>query len=291
MPHYLVAQSELPEERAARRERTGKSAGESYAATLVQMVPGAEITIIAPADADARTYTPGELAEFDAVFLTGSPMHVYEQRPEVDRQLAFMRAVFASRVPSFGSCAGLQVAVVAAGGHVRKMPERIEAGVARRITATEAGRDHPLLAGRPAAWDAAAIHGDEVEELPPGAILLAGNGVTRVQAAEINFDGGTFWGVQYHPELSLEEIATALRSQSSDLIEAGLAGTERDVLDHAALLDALHADPQQRSVRWALGVDDELAEEANRRREITNFLNGLAAVEEAPDHRCEDAVH
>ncbi len=276
LSHYLIAESELPDERAARRERAGKSSGETYAATLSQMVPGAKVAIVAPADDDARTYAADELAVFDAVFLTGSPMHVYRQTPEVDRVLAFMRTVFASGVPSFGSCAGLQIAVAAAGGRARKMPQRMEAGVARRINATAAGRDHPLLAGRPAAWDAAAIHGDEVDELPPGSSLLASNAVTRVQAAEINFDGGTFWGVQYHPELSLAEIASALRSQATDLVEAGLANEEVDVHDHAALLDGLHADPEHRPTRWALGVDDELAKEINRRREIANFLAHLA---------------
>jgi GMP synthase-like glutamine amidotransferase len=272
LPHYLIAESELPDERAARRARAGKSSGETYAATLSQMAPHVTIAIVAPADDEARTYAPSELAAFDAVFLTGSPMHVYEETPEVARLLAFMRAVFAAGVPSFGSCAGLQIAVAAAGGRVRKMRERMEAGVARRITATEAGRGHPLLAGRPAAWDAAAIHGDEVDALPPGSILLAGNAVTPVQAAEIRFDGGTFWGVQYHPELSLEEIASALRHQAADLVAAGLAADQAAVTDHAALLDGLHADPENRAVRWALGVDDELAREANRRREIANFL-------------------
>jgi GMP synthase-like glutamine amidotransferase len=276
LSHYLIAESELPDERAARRERAGKSSGETYAATLSQMVPNATVAIIAPADDDAQTYAPEELAAFDAVFLTGSPMHVYRQTPEVGRVLAFMRAVFASGVPSFGSCAGLQIAVAAAGGRVREMPQRMEAGVARRITATAAGRNHPLLAGRPAIWDAAAIHGDEVDELPPGSSLLASNAVTRVQAAEINFDGGTFWGVQYHPELSLAEIASALRTQARDLVEAGLADEEVDVQDHAALLDGLHADPEHRPTRWALGVDDELAKEINRRREIANFLAHLA---------------
>ena len=192
MLKVLVAESETPEEREARREHTGKSSGESYAATLDQMMPGVKITRIAPADEDARTYTPEELAEYDGVFLTGSPLHVYDDTPAVRRQLAFMRAVFASGTPSFGSCAGLQVAVAAAGGTVRKMRDRLEAGIARRIVATREGRDHPLLAGRSPAWDAPAIHGDEVEALPEGGTLLAGNGSTRVQAAEIRHDGGVW---------------------------------------------------------------------------------------------------
>ncbi|WP_242096305.1 type 1 glutamine amidotransferase [Sphingomonas sp. CROZ-RG-20F-R02-07] len=272
MPNYLVAQSELPEERDARRRNAGKSAGETYKATLAQLAPEATIAIASPADEDAPRFAAEDLTGYDAVFLTGSPMHVYTRNSAVDRQLAFMRAVFASGVPSFGSCAGLQVAVAAAGGTVRKMPERMEAGIARRIVATEEGRSHPLLAGRPDAWDAPAIHGDEVEHLPPGATLLAGNGVTAVQAAEIRFERGIFWGVQYHPELALGEIAVALRAQAADLVAAGLADAQADVNARADDLLALHRDPGSRALRWKLGVDAEFAEERWRRREIVNFL-------------------
>lgn len=275
MPHFLIAQSELPQEREARRRRAGKSSGETYAATLAQMRPGVATTIVSPTDDDTPTFTAERLARFDAVFLTGSPMHVYDDGPEVRRQLEFMRRVFASGTPSFGSCAGLQIAVAAAGGRVRKMPERMEAGIARRISATEAGRTHPLLAGRPPSWDAAALHGDEVLELPAGATLLASNAVTQVQAAEIRHDGGVFWGVQYHPELALREIAIAIAAQADELLEAGLADSQDDVEARARDIDALHDAPDRRALHWRLGVDGEFAEERLRRREIANFLASL----------------
>lgn len=272
MASYLVAQSELPEEREKRRERAGKSAGETYKATLEQLQPGARIDIASPADADSRRFRPNEIADYNAVFITGSPMHVYHETAEVDRQLDFMRAVFASGVPSFGSCAGLQVAAAAAGGKVRRMPERMEAGIARRISATQAGRKHPLLAGRPASWDAPAIHGDEVEELPCGGTLLASNGATRIQAAEIKYDKGVFWGVQYHPELALGEIAVALRAQADDLLEVGLANAKEQVLSRANEIEALHKNPTDRALHWSIGIDAEFADERQRRREIVNFL-------------------
>lgn len=278
MPHYLIAESELPEEREQRRARAGKSSGETYIATLKQMRPDAECSLIAPADADAPLLSPERLAGFDAVLLTGSPMHVYEDAPPVRRQLAFMRAVFASGTPSFGSCAGLQVATAAAGGRVRRMPERMEAGIVRGISATGAGRQHPLLAGRPACWDAIGIHGDEVEALPPGATLLAGNEATRIQAAEIRHDRGIFWGVQYHPELALAEVATALRAQQDGLVEAGVAETGADVAAIADALDGLHHDPDRHALRWKWGIGREVAEERRRRTEISNFLDHAPAL-------------
>ncbi len=273
MPHFLIAESESPTERAERRDDAGKSSAESFAATLKQLSPGATVDIVDPCGDAAATLDADRLAAFDAVFLSGSPIHVYEERPEVASVLAFARAIFASGTPAFGSCAGLQVATAAAGGRVRSMPKRMEAGIARRITATYEGAAHPLLAGRSVAWDAPAIHGDEVEALPPGSRLLATNGATRVQAAEIRHDRSVFWGVQYHPELSPGEIGAAIRRQADELIEAGLARSPDDVGRQADWFGALENDPGDGAARWHLGVGDDFAVADQRRRELRNFLD------------------
>ena len=275
---FLVAERETPDEREARRASAGGSSGETYAATLRQMAPGARITRVAPADEDAQVPRPDVSAGFDTVFVSGSPLHVYEDTPEVQRQIAFMNDVFESGTPSFGSCAGLQLAVTTAGRKVRAVEGSMEAGVARRITPTDAGRRHPLLHGRGDCWDALAIHGDEVEELPPGATLLAGNAVTRVQAAEVRHRRGVLWGVQYHPELALGEIAAALRRQATRLVADGLADDDAAVGGHAGLFDALHDDPGSVSLRWRLGGDGAFAEERLRRTEIANFIDALVTA-------------
>lgn len=236
-----MAESETPEAREKRRESVGRSSGETYLDILHKLAPGAACDRVQPADADAALPPGATLAGYDAVFLTGSPLHLYEETPETRRTVAFMRSVFASGTPAFGSCSGLQVATVAAGGSVRPNARSLEAGFARRITPTEEGRAHPLLAGRPASYDAPAIHTDEVEALPPGATLLAGNRLTEVQAAEIRFDAGVFWGVQYHPEIGLDEVAGALRRQADSLVEGGLSRGKEDVEAYAQQVDALHA--------------------------------------------------
>jgi GMP synthase (glutamine-hydrolysing) len=74
------------------------------------------------------------------------------------------------------------------------MKERREAGVARRIVRQKGAQGHALLDGWPSAFDAPAVHTDEVEELPPGGTLLASKSVTHVQAAEIRHEQGIFWG-------------------------------------------------------------------------------------------------
>ncbi|WP_328598591.1 type 1 glutamine amidotransferase [Croceibacterium xixiisoli] len=275
-------QSETPNERTERRKRAGKSAGETFAATLRQLEPACSIDICQPAE-DEGIDPSKDLCRYDAIFLSGSPLHVYRESSETIRQIAFMRQVFSSGTPSFGACAGLQIATAAAGGTVRKIPHQdMEAGVARRITATKEGRTHPLLAGRPTTWDALAFHGDEVEELPQGSTRLAGNASSRVQAAEIRFDRGIFWGVQYHPELALAEIAIALRTKAPDIVRMGLAEKEADVEEHADRLQKLHISPCDRSARWMLGIDDEVADERLRRRELINFIRAVPTIDRRP---------
>ncbi|MGH1588833.1 type 1 glutamine amidotransferase [Methylobacterium phyllosphaerae] len=275
---FLVAESETPEARHQRRESVGRSSGETFLDILGKLTPGAACDRVKPADANAALPSGMSLSRYDAVFLTGSPLHLYEETPETRRTVAFMRAVFAAHTPAFGSCAGLQVATVAAGGTVRANRRGFEAAFARRITPTEAGRAHPVLAGRPAAYDAPAIHTDEVEALPPGAKLLAGNRVTAVQAAEIRFDGGVFWGVQYHPEISLDEVAGALRRQAGSLVEADLARNKEDVEAYARQVEALHAEPSRRDLAWRLGLDEQVTDERLRQTELRNFIEALARL-------------
>ncbi|CAO4139667.1 Glutamine amidotransferase [Methylorubrum thiocyanatum] len=261
--------------RKKRRDSVGRSSGETYLDILRQLAPGAACDRVQPADADAALPPGTTLAGYDAVFLTGSPLHLYEETPETRRPVAFMRSVFASGTPAFGSCAGLQVATVAAGGSVRPNARSLEAGFVRRITPTEEGRRHPLMAGRPASYDAPAIHTDEVEALPPGATLLAGNRLTAVQAAEIRFDGGVFWGVQYHPEIGLDEVAGALRRQGDSLVEAGLARGKDDVEAYARQVDDLHREPGRRDLAWRLGLDEQVTDERLRLAEMRNFVGAL----------------
>ncbi|KAA2232465.1 type 1 glutamine amidotransferase [Salinarimonas soli] len=272
---FLVAESEPRQAREARRESVGRSSGETYLKVLEALVPGARCTRVKPADAGAELPSGEALAGYDAVFLTGSPLHLYQETPETRREVGFMQAVFASGTPSFGSCAGLQLATVAAGGRVRPGARGREAGFARRITPTDSGAGHPLLRGRPSPYDAPAVHTDEVEALPPGAVLLAANRLTRVQAAEIRHGAGLFWGVQYHPEISLAEVAGALRRQADDLIQDGLARSGEDVETYAAQVEALHREPDRRDLAWRLGLDEEVTDVRRRTAELRNFIEHL----------------
>jgi GMP synthase (glutamine-hydrolysing) len=149
------------------------------------------------------------------------------------------RAVLAAGTPIFGSCWGLQILTVAAGGSVRRNPKGRELGFGRSIKLTEAGRKHPMYAGKPDVFNAPTVHLDEVETVAPGMTVLATNAVSNVQSAEIHYNGGTAWGVQYHPEYPLREISAIVRRIGPRLIGEGFFLNEADIETFASDLVTL----------------------------------------------------
>jgi GMP synthase (glutamine-hydrolysing) len=266
-------------DRAARDRHvaaTGQTSAESYAAVVQDLAPESACRHINPADADATV--PAGLSDFDGLIFTGSTLKVSEGTPAVTRQLALMRAAFEAGLAVFGSCWGVQVAATVAGGHAAANPRGPEYGFARAITPTEEGRTHPLLAGRPATWDAPAIHSDAVLEPPPGARVLAGNRMLGIQAVEIRQGSGWFWGTQYHPELDLDELAAMLRLCDTGIVEVGLAESPQAVAAYADEIAALQGSDHEaaRRLAWRHGIGPEVLEADLRRREIGNFLAHLS---------------
>lgn len=276
MLRLLIADGNDRAARARHVAATGRTSAESYAAVVCDFPREARCRLVSPADADADLR--GGLSDFDGMIVTGSTLRVSQDSPAVRRQCDLMRAAFAAGLPVFGSCWGVQVAAVVAGGHAGENPRGPEYGFARAITPTRDGRAHPLLAGRPAAWDAPAIHSDAVLEPPPGSRVLAGNRLLGVQAIEIRHGAGWFWGTQYHPELDLDELAAMLRLCDTALVEAGLAEDSGAVARYAGEIEALHGDDAEarRRLAWRHGLGPEVLEAGLRRREIGNFLARLS---------------
>lgn len=274
MLRLLVADGNERAGRARHVRLCGKTSAETYAGVLRALAPDAACDLLAPADADAAL--PPGLAAYDGLVFTGSTLRVAEGGPAVIRQVELMRAALAQGVPVFGSCWGVQVAATLAGGEARENPRGPEYVFARNLAPSAAGREHPLLAGRPPAYDAPAIHSDAVVVPPPGSTVLAGNGRLDVQAIALDYEGGTFWGTQYHPELDLDEVAAMLRLSAREIVGAGFCADEAVVEAHARALRDLHDDPAGHAdLAWRFGLGPEVLETVRRRREIGNFLDAL----------------
>ena len=207
-PRFLVVDGYAREGREELAAGGATPAGELYQRMLKTCAPAsAEVDILYPADPGASLPKGAALEQYDAIAWTGSSLTVYHDDPEVTSQIEFAKAAFEAKVPSFGSCWAAQIAVVAAGGQCAKNYRGREMGFARKISLTPEGRAHPLYAGKKSVFDAFISHEDEATQLPPGAVLLASNDHSPVQAVAVTHKGGSFWGLQYHPEYDLHELA------------------------------------------------------------------------------------
>jgi GMP synthase (glutamine-hydrolysing) len=153
---------------------------------LHRYLPSAVVETWFVADPDQELPEGAGLADYAGFIWTGSDLTIYhDDDPRVTRQIALARRIFEVGVPSYGSCWGIQMAAVAAGGRWPSIPKGREWCIARDIRLTDAGRRSPLMEGKPDRFDGFIMHLDEVTRLPPGATLLATGDHTRVQALEV----------------------------------------------------------------------------------------------------------
>jgi GMP synthase (glutamine-hydrolysing) len=198
---------------------------------------------------------------------------VYDGGPVVAQQIELVRAVLAAGTPVFGSCWGLQVLTAATGGSIRRNPKGRELGFGRRIRLTESGRQHPMYVGKSQVFDAVTVHLDEVETLAPGMTVLATNAMSEVQSAEIRHNSVVAWGVQYHPEYPLREIAAIVRRTGVKLVEEGFFTDEGDLARYSQELDTLHANPANKALAWRHGLGVAVLDKTMRVKEVENWIN------------------
>ncbi len=273
--HFLVVDGYSREGRAELAAGGASEAGDLYQAMLKKCAPGSTVDIVYPADPDSSLPTGAAIDDYDGICWTGSSLTVFEDDPKVTPQIDFARAAFEAGIPSFGSCWAAQIAIVASGGIVQANPRGREMGIARKIALTAEGRAHPLYEGKANVFDAFISHMDEVTHLPPGAVMLAGNAFTQIQAVAVTHKGGTFWGLQYHPEYDLRELARLTFCRIPLLTAMGFFQDENAGLEYVDKLEALHQDPSRKDLAWLLGVDDDVMNEDIRLIEVRNWIQRL----------------
>jgi len=271
-PRLLVIEGNSPHSLAEHVAVGGTPAHQGYSNLLRELLPGAIVDTAHPGDPTATLPDGQSLEGYDGIAITGSSLHIYDGGAAVNRQIDLVRTALATGTPIFGSCWGLQVITAAAGGVVRKNPKGREIGFGRGIRLTEAGRKHPMYAGKLDVFNAPTVHLDEVETLPPGATVLATNAVSEVQSAEIRCNGSTAWAVQYHPEYPLREVAAIVRRIGDRLIEEGFFKDTADIKIFSDDLDTLDRDPACKRLSWRHGISKNVLDKKLRVGEVANWI-------------------
>lgn len=274
-PRFVVVDGYAKEGRDDLRAGGATTAGELYVRMLKGACKSAVVDLIYPADPGAALPSGAAIEQYDGIAWTGSSLTVHKSDPAVLPQIEFARAAFAAKVPSFGSCWAAQIAVVAAGGACAENPKGREMGIARKVRLTAEGRAHPLYIGKKSVFDAFISHDDEITHLPPGGQLLASNDFTQVQAVSVTHKGGHFWGLQYHPEYDLHELARLCYCRKQKLTDRGFFQDLEAAQAFVDLLESLHQDPSRKDIAWLLGIDEDVTNEDIRLAEVRNWVEQL----------------
>lgn len=275
MTRLLLMEGNTADKRARAAELGVRSSSEIYALAILAHFPDFDLDVVNAADADWAIPGGRSFADYDGFVVTGSSLHAYDKEFAVTNQIAMLRDAAEAGLPVFGSCWGLQIAVMAAGGQVEYNPRGREVGFARKIVRTAAGADHPMFAGKGAVFDAPCIHYDEVTRLPDGATLLASNAHSLVQAAIVPVGRSEVWAVQYHPEFDIAQLVQLYTLYADDMIAQGFFA-DRAALDaYVKVLTGLAAAPQDAGLAWQLGVDEDITDDSRRRAEILNWIKAF----------------
>lgn len=251
-------------------------AGDLYENMLKNLCPTARFETIFPSDADSALPQGASIADFDGVAWTGCSLTIFKEDDErIPRHIELAREAYRTGVPQYGTCWGIQIAAVAAGGTVAPNPGGREMGVARKISLSPAGRGHPLYQDKPSTFDGYVSHFDEVTHLPAGSEVLAANAFTRVHGLSVHHERGTFWGLQYHPEYDLHEMARLIYGRREALTNEGFFKNEDDVLSWVDQYEHLHQNPDDKALAWQLGIEEDLILDTVRHTEPRNWLNHL----------------
>ncbi len=270
----LVLDGNIASVRAKLVAAVGYDSGVGYMRRLKRLEATVECEILRAADGPVALPGGAALSDYDGCVMTGSALNVYDGGAAIQRQIDLVRAVLAAGVPFFGSCWGLQVAAVAAGGRVEANPRGREFGFGRRITLTAEGRTHELFAGKPSVFEAPTIHRDIVTALPDGAVVLAENEM-GLQAAAFPLGSSMVWGVQYHPEYDHIDIAAVARRYGKALVADGTFESEAALEQYAGELERLQENPALRALVFRHGLGPAMTDESLRRTEITNWLTRM----------------
>lgn len=151
------------------------------------------------------------------VVITGSHAMVTDNLPWSVHVERWIPALLEAAVPIFGVCYGHQLLARAAGGEAGYHPRGQEIGTVEVERLPAAAQD-PLFRDLPERFAAHTTHSQTVLRLPSEAVHLARNAFEPHHAFRV---GPSAWGVQFHPEYTVEIMRAYIEEQTAGITAAG----------------------------------------------------------------------
>lgn len=208
---------------------------------------GLETTIV---ELDEGDQIP-DLKEFDALWVMGGPMDVWEEAEYswlIDEKAAIRKAVSELKIPYVGICLGHQLLADALGGEVGP-GAHAEVGV-MAIHKTDSGKQSPYLKNLPDKMNCLQWHSAEVKSAPPGIDVLSYSDKCAIQSLSL---GARVFTMQYHQEIITSTVSDwSTIPAYNDALEKSLGKNSVNKLEQDALknMDDFNKTARQLYKNW-----------------------------------------
>ena len=237
MKKILIVEGNTAEENGSFTEAGIKTHTESLRESLKYISKDLVIDVVNPSSDQNIDSFNDKLHTFDGLIWGGSSLNIYNDTPEIKKQIEFMKNCQNKVKNILGICWGMQVAVTAAGGQVKKA-NTSHVGIAKEIEINEYGLKHPLYKDKEKKFNSPAFNYDEVVKIPENGICLASNKINKVQSLYFQINKTRVWGLQYHPEITYEKMISLINFRRKRLIEyRKVFKNENDLENHISFIE------------------------------------------------------
>jgi len=256
--NILICEGNTPEEGKIFQNVGIPTHTESLKESLSYYNKNLKIDVLNPClELDLNEIVP-KLKKYDGLIWGGSSLNIYNDTLEIRRQISFMKECFKNVKKILAICWGMQVAVTAAGGKVKKSINGSHIGIANDIELTNDGLNNSLYINKKNKFNTPAFNFDEVVTVPTNTIHLASNKINKIQALNFKTGVSEIWGLQYHPEITYKKMVDIIKFRRNALIEKkNRFKNEEEINNHINFIEE----------------EIKISEKDSRMLELRNWLN------------------
>ena len=261
--NLLIVEGNIEKENNNFKKNGIQTHAESLQDSLEHYTNNLNIDVFNPCSERSFNKIIADIKKYDGMIWGGSSLNIYNDCIEIRRQISFMNECFKNIKKILAICWGMQVAVTAAGGEVKKSKNGAHIGIASDIEINDNGLNHPLYKSKNRKFNSPAFNFDEVTTLPKNSLHLSSNKINKVQS--INFKSGIsdVWGLQYHPEITYHKMITLIKFRKDRLInDRKCFKDEEEIKNHINFIEE----------------EIKKSEKDSRMLELKNWLNYLKAA-------------
>ena len=259
MKKILIVEGNLKEENQDFIDAGIPTHTESLKESISYFTNNFDIDVANPSSDQDISEKVKDLNKYDGLIWGGSSLNIYNDTIEIRRQLDFMKECQKKIKKILAICWGMQVAVTAAGGLVKKCDKGSHRGIAYNIEINQYGANHQIYKDKQKKFNTPAFNFDEVVTVPEGATILSSNQINNIQGLNFKINSSNVWGIQYHPEIPYEKMIRLIHFRKERLLEKKAFKSGDEIVTHVK------------------SIEDEISNSNKelRMKELYNWINYL----------------